>query len=60
MRGDTYGRPFLELVNLCGMNRLIPEVNSTLKLNHKSSIDRSQSGECTTEATYLDMSSRVY
>ena len=40
---DTYGRPFLELVNLCGMNRLIPEVNSSLKLNNKSSIDRSVS-----------------
>ena len=40
--GDTYGRPFLELVNLCGMDRLTPEVNSSRKLDHKSSIDRSQ------------------
>ena len=58
--GDTYGRPFLELVNLCGTNRLIPEVNSTQKLDNRSSIDRSQSVECTTESTYLDMCSRVY
>ena len=54
MRG-TYGRPFLELVNLCGMNRWIPEVNSSRKLDPKSSIDRSQSVECTTESTYVDM-----
>ena len=39
--GNTYGRPFLELVNLCGINRWIPEVNSSRKLDPKSSIDRS-------------------
>ena len=54
---DTYGRQFLELVNLCGINRLIPEVNSSRKLDHKSFIDGSQSVECTTESTYLDMCS---
>ena len=41
--GDIYGRPFLELVNLCGMNRFTSEVNSSRKLDHKSSTDRSQS-----------------
>ena len=52
--GDTYGRPLLELVNLCGMNCLIPEVNSSRKLDHKTFIDKSQSAECTTVTTYLD------
>ena len=46
--GDTYCRPFLELVNLCGMKRLIPEVDSSQKLDYNSFIDRSQSVECTT------------
>ena len=55
---DIYGRPFLELVNLCGMNRFTSEVNSSRKLDHKSSTDRSQSLECMTESTYLDLCSR--
>ena len=55
---DTYSRQFLELVNLCGINRLIPEVNSSRKLDHKSFIGRSQSVECTTESSYLDMCSK--
>ena len=52
--GDTYGRPFGELVNLCAINRWILEVNSSRKLDPKSPIDRSLSVECTTEFTYLD------
>ena len=56
--GDIYGRPFLELVNLCGMNCFTSEVNSSRKLDQKSSTDRSQSLECTTESRYLDMCSR--
>ena len=39
-----------------GMNLLIPEVNSSRKLDHKSSIDRSQTVECMTESTYLHCS----
>ena len=54
---DTYCRPFLELINLCGMKRLIPEVDSSQKLDYNSFIDRSQSVECTTESTNLGMSS---
>ena len=54
---DTYCRPFLELVNLCGMKRLIPEVDSSQKLDYNSFIDTSQSVECTTESTNLGMSS---
>ena len=57
MRGTHNGRPFLELVNLCGLNLLIPEVNSSQKLDHKSFIDRSQSEECTIESNHLDMCS---
>ena len=52
--GNIYGRPFLELVNLCGMNRFTSEVNSSRKLDHKSSTDRSQSLEWTTESRYLE------
>ena len=57
MRGTHNGRPLLELVNLCGLNLLIPEVNSSRKLDHKSFIDRSQSEECRVESKYLDMCS---
>ena len=57
MRGTRNGSPFLELVNLCGLNLLIPEVNSSRKLDHKSFIDRSQSEECTIESKHLDMCS---
>ena len=58
--GGTYtcnSSPFLELANLCGLNLLIPEVNSSRKLDHRSFIERSQSGECTIESKYLDMCS---
>ena len=44
-------------VHVCGINRLIPEVNSSRKLDHKSFIDISQSEECTIESKYLDMCS---
>ena len=57
MRGTHNGSPFLELVNLCGLGLLIPEVNSSRKLDHKSFIDRSQTEECTIESKYLDMCS---
>ena len=58
--GGTYtcnSSPFLELVNLCGLNLLIPEVNFSWKLDHKSFIDRLQSEECMIESKYLDMCS---
>jgi len=58
MRGTHNSSPFLEFVNLCGLNLLIPEVTSSQKLlDHKSFIDRSQSEECTIESKYLDMCS---
>ena len=57
MRGTHYSILFLELVNLCGLNLLIPEVNSSRKLDHKSFIERSQSEECMIESKYLDMCS---
>ena len=46
-----YHTDFLEITNLCGMNRLIPEVNSSQKVDHKSFINRSQSVEWMTEST---------
>ena len=57
---DTYSRQFLELVNLCGINRLIPEVNSSRKLDHKSFIDRSQVVDCTTEFFKASQSAFLY
>ena len=36
-------------MHTCSINHLIPEVNSSPKLDHKSFIDRSQVVECTTE-----------
>ena len=41
------------------MNRLIPEVNSSRKVDHKSFIDRSQSVECMTESKYFDVLFKV-